>query len=96
MKKFKYNEAHIILVIELSVDVYEVKLSKGYQFTLQAKSRRKHSLKPGGIMQVIDLDKEIILRPKKKGSLKNLVGKFKAGKSFDVVKEHDLIVSGFD
>ena len=47
-------------------------------------------------MQVIDLDKEIILRPKKKGSLKNLFGKFKAGKNFDVVKEHDLIAAGFD
>lgn len=84
------------MVICLSVDVYDVKLSKGYQFTLQAKSRRKHSLKPGATMQVIDLEKEIILRPKKKGSLKNLVGKFKAGKSFDIAKEHDLIVAGFD
>ena len=80
----------------MGVEVYDVKLSKGYQFTLQAKSRRKHGLKPGGTIRVIDLDKEIILRPKKKGSLKNLVGKFRAGKRFDIVKEHDLIVAGFD
>ncbi|MEK6957971.1 MAG: AbrB/MazE/SpoVT family DNA-binding domain-containing protein [archaeon] len=78
------------------MDVYDVKLSKGYQFTLQAKSRRKHGLRPGQEIRVIDLDKEIILRPKRKGSLKNLVGKFKVGKKFDAVEEHDLIVSGFD
>ena len=78
------------------MDVYDIKLSKGFQFTLQAESRRKHGLEPGQEIQVIDLDKEIILRPKKKGSLKNLVGKFKAGKMFDVVKEHDLIIAGFD
>ena len=77
------------------MDVYEIKLSKGFQFTLQAESRRKHDLKPGQKIQVIDLDKEIILRPKRKGSLRNLVGKFKAGKRFDVVKEHDLIITGF-
>lgn len=79
----------------MSTEVYDIKLSKGYQFTLQAKSRKKHNLKPGQKIQVIDLDKEIILRPKRKGSLKNLVGKFKAGKRFDVVKEHDLIIAGF-
>lgn len=96
MKMFKYNEGYIILVVAMSVEVYDVKLSKGYQFTLKAKSRLKHAIKPGGTIQVIDLDKEIILRPKKKGSLKNLVGKFKTGKSFDIVEEHDLIVSGFE
>ncbi|MBI4044671.1 MAG: AbrB/MazE/SpoVT family DNA-binding domain-containing protein [Candidatus Diapherotrites archaeon] len=76
--------------------MYDIKLSKGSQFTLQAKSRKKHELKPGQKIQVIDLDNEIILRPKKKGSLSNLVGKFRAGKKFDIVKEHDLIISGFD
>lgn len=78
------------------MDVYDIKMSKGFQLTLQAESRRKHCLAPGQEIQVIDLDKEIILRPKKKGSLRNLVGKFKAGKNFDAVKEHDLIIAGFD
>ncbi|GEM_PF-2646610 len=32
---------------------------------------------------------------KNKKSLKNLIGKFKAGKKFDVVKEHNEIVSDF-
>lgn len=80
----------------MNMDVYDIKLSKGFQFTLQAESRRKHDLKPGQEIQVIDLDNEIILRPKKKGSLRNLVGKFKAGKKFDAVKEHDLIIAGFE
>lgn len=79
----------------MTTDVYDVKLSKGFQFTLQAKSRRKHHLKPGQKIQVIDLEKQIILRPKRKGTLKNLIGKFKAGKKFDAVKEHDLIITGF-
>ena len=79
----------------MPMDVYDIKLSKGYQFTLQAKSRSKHGLKPGQKIQVIDLDREIILRPKVKKSLKSLVGKFKAGKAFDAAEEHDLAVSGF-
>jgi len=83
-------------VVYLTVDVYDVKLSKGYQFTLQAKTRHKHGFKQGDAIQVIDLDREIILRPKKKGSLKNLIGKFNTGEKFDIVEEHDLIVSGFD
>lgn len=96
MKRLKYNEAHKCCCGVFSVNVYDIKLSKGFQLTLRAESRRKHGLKPGQEIQVIDLDKEIILRPKRRGSLKNLVGKFKAGKSFDAVKEHDLIVAGFD
>ena len=79
----------------MAIDVYEIKLSKGYQFTLQAKSRRKHGFKQGDEIQVIDLDREIILRPKVKKSLKSLVGKFKAGKAFDAAEEHNLAVSGF-
>ena len=79
----------------MPMDVYDIKLSKGYQFTLQAKSRSKHGLKPGQKIQAIDLDREIILRPKVKKSLKSLVGKFKAGKAFDAAEEHDLAVSGF-
>ena len=34
--------------------------------------------------------------PKKKTSLKNLIGKFRAGKEFDSVEEHDLITAGFE
>lgn len=39
---------------------------------------------------------EIVLQPKKRGSLKKLVGAFKADKPFDAVKEHDEIVAGFE
>ncbi len=81
---------------KMSIDVYDVKLSKGYQFTLQAKTRKKHDLKPGQMIQVIDLGKEIVLLPEKKGNLKGLIGKFKVRKNTDIVSEHDLVVAGFD
>ena len=80
----------------MAVDVYEMKMSKGSQFTLQARTRRKYGMKPGGSIQVIDFGKEIVLRPKKKGSLKALIGKFKAGRPIGIVEEHDLLVAGFD
>lgn len=80
----------------MTIEVYEVQLSKGYQFTLKAKSRHKHGLKPGQKIQVIDTGTEIVLRPKKRGGLKNLIGAFKADKPFDAVKEHDWIAAGFE
>lgn len=83
-------------VVCLTVEVYEIKMSKGSQFTLQARTRRKYDMKPGGSIQVIDFGKELLLRPKKKGSLKGLIGKFKAGRPTDIVEEHDLLSAGFD
>jgi AbrB family looped-hinge helix DNA binding protein len=83
----------------MTYEVETITLSKGFQFTLPAKSRKKHKLKPGQKIQVLDLDNEIILRPKKKRSLKELIGACegnKKDKKFDVVKEHDLIICGFD
>ncbi len=80
----------------MAVDVYEVKMSKGSQFTLQAKTRRKYGMKPGESIQVIDFGKEIVLRPKRKGSIKALIGRFKAGGPTDIVEEHDILAAGFD
>lgn len=80
----------------MAIEVYEIEVSKGQQFTLRAKTREKYGLKPGKKVQVIDLGKELLLRPEKKGSLKNLVGKFKAGKKMDIAKEHDWILSGLE
>ncbi len=80
----------------MSIQVAEIRLSKGFQFTLPVESRKKHGLKPGNKIRVIDMDNEIILKPKTKKNLKELEGIFKSKKKFDVVKEHDLIISGFD
>ena len=79
----------------MAIDVYEVKMSKGSQFTLQARTRRKYGMKPGESIQVIDFGKEIVLQPKRKGSLKALIGRFRAGKPTDIVEEHDLLLAGF-
>jgi len=79
----------------MEVQVTEIKMSKGFQFTLPAKTRKKHGLKPGQELKVIDMDNEIILRPKMKRSVRELIGKFAEEKGFDSAKEHDIIVAGF-
>lgn len=83
-------------MVAMSIEVAVIKLSKGYQFTLPAKSRKKHGLKPGQEMQVIDLDREIIIKPIQKHSLKQFAGKFREKKGFDSASEHDIIVAGFE
>ncbi len=83
----------------MGFDVGVISLSKGMQISLPAKIRKKHKLKAGTEIEYIDLDNEIILKPKKKTSLKELIGACKGNEKdeeFDVVKEHDLLVSGFD
>ncbi len=82
--------------VAMSIEVAQITLSKGFQFTLPAKSRKKHGWKPGQKIQVIDLDKEIILRPVNKYDLRKLAGKFKEKKGFDSDAKHDIIVAGFD
>ena len=74
-------------MVFLSIDVAQITLSKGFQFTLPAKNRKKHGLKPGQKIQVIDLADEIILRPIKKRSILESAGKFKGKKGFDAVLE---------
>jgi len=76
----------------MSIEVAQIKLSKGYQFTLPAKIRKKHDLKIGQTLEIIDLDNKIILKPTKKRSLMELMGKFKSDRAFDAVVEHDEII----
>ena len=86
----------LLFMVVMSVEIAIIKLSKGHQFSLPAKSRKKHRLKPGQEMKVIDLGTEIIIQPIKKNSLKKFAGKFKERKGFSAVDEHDILVSGFD
>lgn len=73
----------------------EIKLSKGFQFTLPAAIRQKHQFKPGQKLEIIDLGDEIILRPKRTRSITELIGKFKLGRKFKADKDLDSSVSRF-
>ena len=81
--------------MEGEIKFEEIKLSKGFQFTLPAAIRKKHKLKPGQSLEIIDIGDEIILRPKKTRKISELIGKFKLGKKFNVEKDLDQIVSSF-
>lgn len=72
----------------------EIKLSKGFQFTLPAIIRKKHNLRPGQTLEIVDVGDEIVLRPRRVRKITDLVGRFKAGKKFSVEKELDHVVSG--
>ncbi|PIU20999.1 MAG: hypothetical protein COT15_04600 [Candidatus Diapherotrites archaeon CG08_land_8_20_14_0_20_34_12] len=76
----------------MSIEIAQIKLSKGYQFTLPAKIRKKHDLAIGQTIEIIDLGNKIILKPTKKRNLMDLVGKFKSDMAFDAVVEHDEII----
>lgn len=75
--------------------VKEIRLSKGFQFTLPAAIRQRHHLRPGQKIEVIDLRDEIILRPKGTRKLTSLLGRFRLGRKFSVEKELDKTTSGF-
>lgn len=76
----------------MAIVATRLKLSKGHQFTLPAASMRQHKLKPGQEMDFVDTGDELIMKPVKKHSLKEIIGKYKLGRKFDAVKEHNEIL----
>lgn len=79
----------MVKFMEGEIKFDEIKLSKGFQFTLPADIRKKHKLRPGQSLEIIDIGDEIILRPKKDRSLSELSGKFTLGRKFNIAKELD-------
>ena len=95
MNMFKYHATYSFVGVDgMGIETGTITLSKGYQLTLPARSRKKYGLKPGQKFQMIDSGKEIILRPIRKHSIRELFGKFKETKGFDSTAAHDILVTG--
>ena len=56
----------------------ETVISKGYQTVVPAKIRKAHNILPGDVLEWIDDEKGIIVQPRKKRTLKDIIGLVKA------------------
>lgn len=52
----------------------ETVISKGYQTVVPAKIRKAHKIVPGDVLEWIDTEKGIIVHPRKKRTLKDIIG----------------------
>ncbi|MFZ3168139.1 MAG: AbrB/MazE/SpoVT family DNA-binding domain-containing protein [Candidatus Methanoperedens sp.] len=52
----------------------ETVISKGYQTVVPAKIRKAHKIVPGDVLEWIDTEKGIIVQPRKKRTLKDIIG----------------------
>ena len=52
----------------------ETVISKGYQTVVPAKIRKAHKIVPGDVLEWIDSEKGIIVQPRKKRTLKDIIG----------------------
>ncbi|HLB70301.1 MAG: AbrB/MazE/SpoVT family DNA-binding domain-containing protein [Candidatus Methanoperedens sp.] len=52
----------------------ETVISKGYQTVVPAKIRKAHNILPGDVLEWIDSENGIIVQPRKKRTLKDIIG----------------------
>ena len=52
----------------------ETVISKGYQTVVPAKIRRAHDILPGDVLEWIDTENGIMVQPRKKRTLKDIIG----------------------
>ena len=52
----------------------ETVISKGYQTVVPAKIRRAHDILPGDVLEWKDTEKGIMVQPRKKRTLKDIIG----------------------
>ena len=52
----------------------ETIISKGYHTVVPAKIRKAHKIVPGDVLEWIDSEKGIIVQPRKKRTLKDIIG----------------------
>ena len=57
----------------------ETVISKGYQTVVPAKIRRVHNLMPGDVLEWIESENGIVVQPRKKRTLKDIIGIAQAG-----------------
>lgn len=52
----------------------ETVISKGYQTVVPAKIRKAHKILPGDVLEWTDTEKGILVHPRKKRTLKDIIG----------------------
>jgi len=52
----------------------ETVISKGYQTVVPSKIRKAHDIVPGDVLEWIDSEKGIMVQPRKKRTLKDIIG----------------------
>lgn len=82
-------------VAKMAIIVKKLRISKGFQVTVPAETRRKHGLKAGDQVVWVDTGREVFVRPLGRTiKLTDIVGKYNTEKEFNSVLEHDQVVSG--
>jgi len=79
----------------MAIIVKRLRISKGFQVTVPAETRKKYELKPGDEVIWVDTGREVFVRPLGRTiKLTDIVGKYDTEKEFNSVLEHDEVVSG--
>lgn len=70
----------------------ETLISKGYQTVVPARIRKAHQILPGDVLEWTDTGQGILVQPRKKRTLQDIVGIVKSGG--DAVESKKLIQKG--
>lgn len=70
----------------------ETVISKGYQTVVPAKIRKSHGITPGDVLEWMDTEQGILVQPRKKRTLQDIVGIVKSGG--DAVESKKMIQKG--
>ena len=70
----------------------ETVISKGYQTVVPAKIRKAHGITPGDVLEWIDTEQGILVQPRKKRTLQDIVGIVKSGG--DAVESKKMVQKG--
>ena len=70
----------------------ETVISKGYQTVVPAKIRKAHGITPGDVLEWMDTEQGILVQPRKKRTLQDIIGIVKSGG--DAVESKKLIQKG--
>jgi len=71
----------------------ETVISKGYQTVVPARIRKAHNIMPGDVLDWIDSETGIIVQPRKKRTLNDIIGLVKA--EGDAVESKKRAQKGF-
>jgi len=79
----------------MAIIVKRLRISKGFQVTVPAETRKKYGLKAGDEVVWVDTGREVFVRPLGRTiKLTDIVGKYDTENEFNSVSEHDEVASG--